>query len=212
MISPDGTLDQQYISNYATINVKDVIARLDGVGDANISRAPATIPCGSGSTPHGAGARPDRRGHRRRAAGRQRPGGGRRHQPAAGASAGRVPDRGTDPRPARDARAVRRHRRRDRRRRAGDPHSRHRAGRARRAELHHRTPTWTTRPRPRSASTSGRDRTRSPPRRACAPPWTSSPKSFPAGLAYQIIYNPTDFVQQSIDEVIRRCSRRSCWW
>ncbi len=33
LISPDGTLDQQYISNYATINIKDVIARLDGVGD-----------------------------------------------------------------------------------------------------------------------------------------------------------------------------------
>src|SRR5215467_13790125 len=33
LISPDGTLDQQYISNYATINVKDVITRLDGVGD-----------------------------------------------------------------------------------------------------------------------------------------------------------------------------------
>jgi HAE1 family hydrophobic/amphiphilic exporter-1 len=33
LVSPDGTLDQQYISNYATINIKDVIARLDGVGD-----------------------------------------------------------------------------------------------------------------------------------------------------------------------------------
>jgi hydrophobe/amphiphile efflux-1 (HAE1) family protein len=33
LVSPNGTLDQQYISNYATINIKDVIARLDGVGD-----------------------------------------------------------------------------------------------------------------------------------------------------------------------------------
>jgi multidrug efflux pump subunit AcrB len=33
LISPDGTLDQQYISNYATINIKDVLTRLDGVGD-----------------------------------------------------------------------------------------------------------------------------------------------------------------------------------
>jgi HAE1 family hydrophobic/amphiphilic exporter-1 len=33
LISPDGSLDQQYISNYATINVKDVITRVDGVGD-----------------------------------------------------------------------------------------------------------------------------------------------------------------------------------
>ena len=36
LISPDGTLDQQYISNYATINVKDVLTRLDGVGDTVI--------------------------------------------------------------------------------------------------------------------------------------------------------------------------------
>jgi HAE1 family hydrophobic/amphiphilic exporter-1 len=33
LISPDNTLDQAYISNYATINVKDVLTRLDGVGD-----------------------------------------------------------------------------------------------------------------------------------------------------------------------------------
>src|ERR1700716_573679 len=33
LISPDGSLNQQYISNYATINIKDVIARIDGVGD-----------------------------------------------------------------------------------------------------------------------------------------------------------------------------------
>jgi hydrophobe/amphiphile efflux-1 (HAE1) family protein len=33
LISPDGSLDQQYISNYATVNVKDVITRVDGVGD-----------------------------------------------------------------------------------------------------------------------------------------------------------------------------------
>ena len=33
LISPDKTLDQQYISNYATVNIRDVIARVDGVGD-----------------------------------------------------------------------------------------------------------------------------------------------------------------------------------
>jgi hydrophobe/amphiphile efflux-1 (HAE1) family protein len=36
MISPDGRLDQQYISNYATINVKDVLTRVDGVGDTTV--------------------------------------------------------------------------------------------------------------------------------------------------------------------------------
>src|SRR5205085_12583394 len=34
--SPDGSRDQLYIANYATLQVKDVLARLDGVGDVRI--------------------------------------------------------------------------------------------------------------------------------------------------------------------------------
>ena len=33
MLSPDGSRDQQYISNYATLYVKDVLGRIDGVGN-----------------------------------------------------------------------------------------------------------------------------------------------------------------------------------
>jgi len=33
MISPDGSRDQQYISNYATLYVKDALTRVDGVGN-----------------------------------------------------------------------------------------------------------------------------------------------------------------------------------
>jgi len=36
MTSPDGSRDQQYISNYTTLYIKDVLARLDGVGDVRI--------------------------------------------------------------------------------------------------------------------------------------------------------------------------------
>jgi multidrug efflux pump len=36
LYSPDGSRDQLYISNYATLQVKDVLARLDGVGDVKI--------------------------------------------------------------------------------------------------------------------------------------------------------------------------------
>jgi hydrophobe/amphiphile efflux-1 (HAE1) family protein len=36
MISPDGTRDQQYISNYATLFVRDRLARIDGVGDSRV--------------------------------------------------------------------------------------------------------------------------------------------------------------------------------
>ena len=34
--SPDGSRDHEYISNYATLNIKDRIARIDGVGDAQV--------------------------------------------------------------------------------------------------------------------------------------------------------------------------------
>jgi hydrophobe/amphiphile efflux-1 (HAE1) family protein len=36
MTSPDGSRDQQFISNYATLYIKDRLARLDGVGDVQI--------------------------------------------------------------------------------------------------------------------------------------------------------------------------------
>ncbi len=36
MISPDGSRDQQYISNYATLYVKDVLTRVDGVGNVTV--------------------------------------------------------------------------------------------------------------------------------------------------------------------------------
>src|SRR6267378_2791885 len=36
MISPDGSRDQQYISNYATLYVKDVLARVEGVGNVQV--------------------------------------------------------------------------------------------------------------------------------------------------------------------------------
>jgi multidrug efflux pump subunit AcrB len=37
--SPDGSRDQLYISNYVTLQVKDVLARLDGVGDVQLRGA-----------------------------------------------------------------------------------------------------------------------------------------------------------------------------
>ena len=36
MTSPNGTRDQQYISNHATLYVKDVLTRIDGVGNVNV--------------------------------------------------------------------------------------------------------------------------------------------------------------------------------
>ena len=36
LYSPDGSRDSEYISNYVTLHIKDQLARLDGVGDARI--------------------------------------------------------------------------------------------------------------------------------------------------------------------------------
>ncbi|MGB5831551.1 MAG: efflux RND transporter permease subunit [Thiohalocapsa sp.] len=36
LVSPDSRYDQTYISNYATLNIRDELARLDGVGDATV--------------------------------------------------------------------------------------------------------------------------------------------------------------------------------
>ena len=36
MVSPDGSRDPQYISNYASLYVKDVLTRVDGVGDVQV--------------------------------------------------------------------------------------------------------------------------------------------------------------------------------
>jgi multidrug efflux pump subunit AcrB len=47
--SPDGSRDQLYISNYATLQIRDVLARVDGVGDVRVL-ARATTRCASGST------------------------------------------------------------------------------------------------------------------------------------------------------------------
>src|SRR5690349_23056417 len=36
LYSPDGTRDSDYISNYATLQIRDRLARLDGVGDVRV--------------------------------------------------------------------------------------------------------------------------------------------------------------------------------
>src|SRR5207244_4537759 len=36
LVSPDGSLDQLFTSNYALLQVRDELARLDGVGDINV--------------------------------------------------------------------------------------------------------------------------------------------------------------------------------
>ena len=119
LVSPDGSLDQQYISNYASINIKDVITRVDGVGD--------TIVFGARDYAMRVWLDPAKTQSRNLTAAdvvaalarRQRAGRGRIDQPAAGEIARRLRNRGADARTPDQPRAIQRHRGRDRRRTAG---------------------------------------------------------------------------------------------
>ena len=44
---------------------------------------------------------------------------------------------------------------------------------------------------------------RSPHRIRSSRPWSSSRQSFPPGIAYQIVYNPTEFIADSVNEVYK---------
>ena len=60
LFSPDGRYDQLYLSNYATIQIKDELARLEGVGDVTLLR-PAGLQHARLARPGEAGrAQPDR--------------------------------------------------------------------------------------------------------------------------------------------------------
>ena len=50
LTSPTGRYDEIYLRNYATLQVKDVLARIPGAGDVQASRLRAITPCASGST------------------------------------------------------------------------------------------------------------------------------------------------------------------
>jgi multidrug efflux pump subunit AcrB len=58
--SPDGSLNRDYLSNYALTQVRDRLARIDGVGDIRLVGR-ATMPCASGSIRAGCRTQPDGR-------------------------------------------------------------------------------------------------------------------------------------------------------
>ena len=107
LISPDSSRDGLYISNYATLHVKDALARLPGVGDVQLFGArdyamriwldPDKVAAHSLNAGEVAG----------RAARPERAGLGRRPQPAAGALARGLSAQRPDARPALHAGAIR---------------------------------------------------------------------------------------------------------
>ena len=135
MVSPSGRYDQLYISNYALLQVRDVLARVDGVGDVTLFGAARLQHARVARPRPDRGARHDG-GRRRRSAPRaERAGRGGSDRPAARATRDRVPAHGQHARPPRRGRRVREHRDPHGRRRPHHAPSRRGARRARRARL-----------------------------------------------------------------------------
>ena len=123
LVSPDERYDIVYLRNYAVLQVKDVLARLPGVGQVQVFGA-ATTPCGSGSIPQKVAARGLSAGDVVRAIREQNV------QVAAGvvgapadAGEGGLPAQRERARPAGRRGGVRRHHRQDRRATASSPGS-----------------------------------------------------------------------------------------
>ena len=204
LVSPNDRYDMTYLRNYAVLNVKDRLARIEGVGQVQLFGARRLLDARLARSAEGRAARPlgQRRGARDPRA--ERAGRGRRGRRLAGpAGRGRA---AVDQRagPAAERRGVRRHHRQDRRRRRGDAAARHRAASssARPTTRCARCSTTSTRsavPRlrrrraptriadlGRRARDDGRDS-----RRTCPRAWTTS-----------IVYDPTQFVRASIESVV----------
>ena len=202
LVSPDERYDMLYLSNYAHLQVKDELSRIDGVGSVQVF--------GAGEYSMRVWLDPDRlavapaHGHRRRARDprAERAGRGRRARRAAGADRYHVPAVDQHAGPPVHRRGVRRHRRaRD----AATARSRGCATSA--ASSSARTATrcaaCSTTSRPwRSASSSVRAPTRSRPRPTCARRWRRLKQTSRTGVDYRIVYDPTVFVRESIHAVV----------
>jgi HAE1 family hydrophobic/amphiphilic exporter-1 len=95
--SPDGSRDLLYISNYATLHVRDVLSRIDGVGNVTIFGA-RDYSMRIWLDPEKLAVRNLDRGRRGQCAARsERAGGSRRDQPAAGAATRRLSAQRRDP-------------------------------------------------------------------------------------------------------------------
>ncbi len=201
--SPDGSRDQLYISNYATLHVKDVLARIDGVGDVTIF--------GARDYSMRIWLDPEKLAIRNLTAGdvvtALR---GQNVQVAAGAiNQPPVPKPGafqlnvetlgrlTDPE------AVRQHHRQVRCRRARHPRPRRRAASS---SAPRTTPQRLSRRAGRRspwASSSGPGSNALATAALVQKAMAELSKDFPHGLRYDIVYNPTDFIAQSVDAVIK---------
>ena len=135
LISPDHSLDRGYISNYALTQVRDRLARIDGVGDVRLFGIARLCDAGVDRPRPRRRARPDRGRDRRRAARAERPGRRRHARPAALCHGQRLPAQCRDAGPPDRPQAVRQCRHPHRCRRPPGPRVGRRPGRARRRRL-----------------------------------------------------------------------------
>ena len=202
LISPDGSRDQLYISNYATLNVRDELTRVGRRRRPDVRR-PRLHDAGL-ARPEKAAPRHDGRRRRHRAPRAERPGRRRPDRPAARRQWPGVPAQRRE-----HARAARRPPRSSptsssRRRPTAPGHGVRDVGRVELgAETTASTPTSTGGRPWRSPSSSCPAPTRSRPADVIKRRWRSSKSGFPAGIDYAIVYDTTEFISESIDEVIK---------
>ena len=124
LVSPDNRYDVTYLRNYGLLQVKDVLARIPGIGQVQVFGGGDYAMRVWLDPGQGRGPRPRRRRRGERHPGAERAGGGRRGRRAADAGAGRLPAQRQRAGPPGQRGGVRRHHPQDRRRTARSPGSR----------------------------------------------------------------------------------------
>ena len=203
LTSPDGRYDSLYLANYATINLKDELSRLPGVGNVNVF--------GAGQYSMRIWLDPEKLKARSLNAQDVVLALQQQSQEVTAGQVGMPPTPpGVDFQytieiagPARRCRPIRERHRQDRQQRRGHAGARRRPRRARRANLqpgfHARRQAGR---RHRHLSVAGRQRARRRARRS-RPRWRSWRGNFPQGLVYSMPFDTTVFVNASIHEVYK---------
>ena len=204
LFSPDSSRDNLYLSNYATIQLRDELSRLPGVGDITYL-GQRDYSMRVWLDPREAGV-PQPDGHRRRHGHRAAE---HRRSPPARSASRRSPTGQvfqftiTHAGPADRRRAVRRHHPQDRRQRPARPPARRGPHRARRPGLRpvlHARRQALGRPVDLPAARLQRPGDR---RAGARPRWRSSRTASPTGVDYAIVYDTTPFINESVNEVFK---------
>ena len=203
LVSPNDRYDMTYLRNYAVLNVKDRLARIQGVGQVQLFGSRRLLDARLARPAEGRAARPVGRRRGARDPRAERAGGGRRGRRIARPAGRRHAAVDQRAGPPADRRGVRRHHRQDRRRRRGHAAARHRRASSSAPPTTRcaRCSTTSRRSAMRRLPGAGLERARRSPT-TCARRWTRLKKNMPEGVDYRIVYDPTQFVRASIESVV----------